>query len=247
MAYETHPFLTIYRINSLQWNSVDQVTYLNAVKKCERLLKNLYSFFNQIFFSFLSKTSWHAQLFVYNIFLQFCRLYRFYINTISMFMISLFYMQVFRLPAQFGVLLSVSHYLGSTVDLIAYMLLKYFTEHSYFLRWRFGIHLTIDEFSKFVPCLSLTYNSSFAYHETHGQFQRVIESFCRHMTHNFTRVIQSTFQYGILFTSIKLLVGYSFLSQIFRLMENSGILNHESDVDIMCLHYVATPLIQGCN
>ena len=27
-------------------------------------------------------------------------------------------------------------------------------------------------------------------------------------------------------------------------MENSGILNHESDVDIMCLHYVATPLIQ---
>jgi hypothetical protein len=64
------------------------------------------------------------------------------------------------------------------------------------------------------------------------------------MTHNFTRVIQSTFQYGVLFTRIKLLVSYSFLSQICRLMENSGILNHESDVDIMCLHYVATPLIQ---
>ena len=95
--------------------------------------------------------------------------------------------------------------------------------------------------------MSLTYNSSFArlgYRETHGQFQRVIESYWRRMTHNFTRVIQSTFQYGVLFTRIKLLVSYSFLSQICRLMENSGILNHESDVDIMCLHYVATPLIQ---
>jgi hypothetical protein len=39
MTYETHPFLTIYRVNSLQWNSVDQVTYFYAVKKMRKIVE----------------------------------------------------------------------------------------------------------------------------------------------------------------------------------------------------------------